>query len=157
VGARFLISGPRPVTWSRFYEQVAAAIGADGPTYLPAEMIASAGGRLRKLRELATDPDRLLRRLARTGMGNRLLTRAMPPKTAAAIRARLDVPYTRIPGKVHLPNVDFMQSRAVVSSDKARRVIGYEPRVDFSAGMVPTARYLAEYVARDLAAASAGP
>ncbi|HEV3228971.1 MAG TPA: GMC family oxidoreductase [Solirubrobacteraceae bacterium] len=155
VGARFLISGPRPVTWSRFYEQVAAAIGADGPRYLPAEMIAWRDGRLGKLRELATDPNRLLRRLAQTGIGDRVLTiglRALPQETAGAVRTRLHVRHTRLPGKVHLPDVDFMQSRAVVSSDKARRMIGYEPQFDFSAGMVPTARYLAEYAARDLAA-----
>jgi len=144
VNARFLISGPRPVTWSRFYEQMASAIGAEGPQYLPAAAIAARNGRLGKLRRLATDPDRLLRRLATTGVAGRLL-QALPRDAAGAVRARLDVPHTRLPGRVHLPDVGFMQSRAVISSAKARRILGYEPQFDFSAGMVPTARYLAEY------------
>lgn len=137
VGERFLISGPRPVTWSRFYEQIAAAIGADGPRYLPPEAIASRNARRGRLREAAG----LLRRVAQSDVGGRVLT--------GAVGERLRVPDARLPGKVHLQDTGFMQLRAVVSSAKARRAIGYEPRFDFSDGMLPTARFLAEYAARD--------
>lgn len=151
VGERFLVSGPRPVTWSRFYETIAAAVGAQPPRYVPPALIPADHGRIAKLRALATDPQRLVRRVAQTGPGDRLLTaalRGLPVGAAARLHRRLRVPHAHVPGQVHLPNVGFMQSRAVVSTEKARRLIGFEPRFEFSAGMVPTAAYLAEYSGR---------
>ena len=38
LGQRFLVSGPEPVTWREFYEEMARAIGANGPQYRPAEI-----------------------------------------------------------------------------------------------------------------------
>ena len=45
-GERFIVSGPEVITWSRFYETIAAAIGAPGPEYRPAEAIAGSNSGL---------------------------------------------------------------------------------------------------------------
>ncbi|MBV9049622.1 MAG: hypothetical protein JOY58_15200 [Solirubrobacterales bacterium] len=39
-----------------------------------------------------------------------------------------------------------MQSRTSISWDKAHRLLGYEPRYAFSAGMIPTGLYLEQYI-----------
>jgi nucleoside-diphosphate-sugar epimerase/choline dehydrogenase-like flavoprotein len=142
VGERFLISGPRPISWSQFYAEIASAVGAEGPQYLPAE--SNSRRKLRKLLRLATDPTRVISRVARTTQGEKAL-RALPEGIQERVRRRALVPPTRRPGQVHMPDV---QSGVTVSSAKARRLIGYEPRFDFAKGMVPTSQYLRQYVAR---------
>jgi nucleoside-diphosphate-sugar epimerase len=88
-------------------------------------------------------------RAAQTGPGQKaaaVCLRVLPPRTRERVRGRLLAPPTRQPGAVHAPDV---HSGVTVSSDKARRTIGYEPRFDFADGMVPTSRYLREYVEQD--------
>jgi nucleoside-diphosphate-sugar epimerase/choline dehydrogenase-like flavoprotein len=152
VGERFLLSGPEPVTWAEFYTAMAKAVGARGPRYLPAERIAQERGRVRKLLDLAAHPGQLARRVAQTGAGDRLISaslRRLPRRVRERANRSLNVSHARLPGYAHRPNVGFVQSRFTAGSNKAREVIGYEPRVPFSAGMVPTARYLADYMRRD--------
>lgn len=151
-GERFLISGPRPITWAQFYEEMARAVGAKGPQYQPAEAITRQSGMFRKVFQFAMDPQRVIRRFSQTRLGGKVMTaclRALPRGIREGVRRRLRVPHTRRRGYVHMPSLGIVQSRATASSDKARRVIGYEPQYDFAEGMVATSRYLGEYVMLD--------
>ena len=148
VGHCFLVTGPEPVTWGQFYGRIAQAIGAKGPQFRPAQDISRQNGKARRVLALATDPGRVLRRLARIGPCRKLLgagLTVLPGPKRAAVEDQVFGPATRRRGQVHLPDsghLRFLQSRAVISADKARRMLGYEPRFDLAAGMVPTARYL---------------
>ncbi len=142
VGQRFLISGPRPITWRQFYEEMARAAGANGPQYRPADAIAREGGKARKPLRLAADPEGVSRRLAQNRLCRKLLQAglvALPQDLQESVQNRLFGPNARRRGFVHMPNLGhlrFLQSRATIGSGKARREPGYAPQFDFAAGMV---------------------
>jgi nucleoside-diphosphate-sugar epimerase len=148
VGERFLISGPSPISWAQFYEEVAAAVGAKGPQYMTAQAIARRAGTVRTILRFATDPIRVMRRVSRTALGAKVIAaclRPLPRGMRGHMQRLLELPYARRPGYVHMPDV---RSHFKVNCAKARRVIGYEPQFDFAAGMVPTATYLRQYARR---------
>ncbi len=145
VGERFLISGPSPISWAQFYEEVATAAGAKGPQYLPAQAIARRAGTVRTILRFATDPIRVMRRVSQTALGAKVMAaclRRLPRGMRGNVQRLLELPWTRRPGYVHVPDV---RSHFAVSCAKARHVIGYGPQFDFAAGMVPTAAYLRQY------------
>jgi len=150
VGQRFLVSGPHPVTWREFYEEMARATGAKGPQYRAAEAIARGNTKMRKLLRFAADPERVVRRVAQDRRIRRFVqgaVGALPALPRQALASRLFAPTSRRPGHVHLPDggrLGLLRGRATVGSAKARRELGYAPSFDFAAGMVPTARYLRE-------------
>lgn len=112
-GRRYLVSG-EPVSWGAFYEGLAAAAGAPPPAYLPADDIRRGLERERRLGV------RLLRRLTRRLPGAGRGKRQLPD------RGRLD----------------FLQGRCVIGSERARRELGYAPRVDLARGMAQVADWL---------------
>jgi nucleoside-diphosphate-sugar epimerase len=143
-GQAFLISGP-PVTWSEFYEQIARAVRADGPRYLPVRTIMAQTSKVGKIRQLVSTPQLLVRRLLQTGLGRKILRRLpSPPRRSLERVARR--PGAQIRGKIHVPDLVSVQSRTSISWDKAHFLLGYEPRYDFAAGMVPTRLYLERYI-----------
>jgi hypothetical protein len=160
-GQRFLISGPKPITWGLFYEAMARAAGTKGPQYRPAEAIAREGGKVRKLLRLAADPERVIRRVAQIGPCRKLVQAGLgtlPRGFRERAESRLFSPVARRRGYAHVPNLghlQFLQSRATIGSHKARCELGYAPQFDFTAGMVPTARYLREIYGRTEDAGSA--
>jgi len=148
VGERFIVSGPEPVTWSEFYEAFARAVGSKRPEYWPRDaIIKRKSGLQNKIRVAVNDPKKVVR-IARRVPGLRqvldLSWRALPGGLRAAVESRYN-PKTRPAGQLHVPSLGhlhFLSAKAVVDSGKARRLIGYDPRVDFPSGMAPTARYL---------------
>lgn len=149
VGQRYLVSGPEPITWSRFYEGMACAIGISGPRYQPASAILQANGKAAKLRRLVADPERVVRQVvARIGPASKLmqkLLRVLPKASGQDVHARLFGPITQRRGHVHFPNpghLGFLQGRTAIGSGKARNQLGYMPAFDFDMGMEPTGRYL---------------
>ena len=148
VGQRFLISGPEPTTWRRFYEGFAQAIGAKGPQFRPAAALAREAGKTRRIIRLATDPGDVMRRVARIGPCRKVLDAclgALPHESRTMAQVELFGPVTRRRGRVHLPNIGhlgFLRCRATIMSSKARRELGYAPVYDLDAGMVPTGQYL---------------
>jgi nucleoside-diphosphate-sugar epimerase len=144
VGQAFLISGP-PVTWSEFYEQIARAVRADGPRYLPASEIEAQTSRAARIRKLLLSPQHLVRRVLQIGPASKILHR-LPSPLRRSLERVVHRPAAQIRGEIHLPNVGFVQSRATISWEKAHGLLGYEPRYDVAAGMVPTGLYLEQYV-----------
>jgi nucleoside-diphosphate-sugar epimerase len=148
VGERFLISGPNPITWCRFFEEIAKAANANLPTYLPFGAIARQSKLPRKILRIAKDPFDLLRVASRIGPCRGFLSLALKigPKDAAR-RAEREIfgPVARRIGRKHMPSLshaDFLSKKFEVHSRKARMILGYNPRVDFCSGMIPTREYL---------------
>lgn len=150
VGERFILSGPEPVSWARFYESMAEAIEAEKPRYWPAETIAGANrGFMRDLKMVLANPKRLIQIIVR-----------WPPA-----RQALQAGYDALPGPLHefvtrvyfgsggrrfgmqyLPDPQALalyRSQAHSSNEKAARLLGYAPRYGFAEGMRETAAYLA--------------
>ena len=148
LGQRFLVSGPEPVIWREVYEEMARAIGANGPQYRPTEIIARENKKGRKLLRIAADPERVIRRLARDKWCRKFVESSiavLPQGIRKSAQDRLFGPSMRRRGQIHIPDLAqlrFLQSRMTINSDKARRELGYAPRFDFAAGMVPTSAYL---------------
>lgn len=148
IGERFLVSGPAPVTWGRFYEGMAAALGAKGPQFWsPGEISKRNSGLRRKATVLASDPARLVRVAARLPVARKVVglsARVLPESLTGPVASLFAPPRTSRAG-LHVPSpgqVRFFSARPVVDSGKARRLLGYRPRYDFEAGMRPTAAYL---------------
>jgi nucleoside-diphosphate-sugar epimerase len=167
-GEVFHISDARPVTWREYMEAHARALG-DGYLPLPqrtVEEIALARkamgqasvSSLRQVARLLTDARvrRALRSvpvLARAERYGRAAVRVMLPgglrQRLRAVVRRRSVPGRNGPGReepaLHLPDEDDVQMytvNVVFSIDKARRLLGYQPRVDFEEGMRRTAAWI---------------
>ncbi|MCL2427678.1 MAG: NAD-dependent epimerase/dehydratase family protein [Alphaproteobacteria bacterium] len=154
VGERFLVSGPDRITWGEFYEELARAMAVSGPRYLPAAEIAREGSQTQKILRLATDPARAIRRVAQSEPGRRLVQTGLsllPSVVRRSAEGWLSSPMTRWRRHMHLPNasqLEFLQSQVMISSEKARRILGYTPQFGFPAGMAPTSRFLSDVYQR---------
>jgi len=148
IGERFLISGPGATTWGQFYGEIARAVGADGPSYWPAEQIMSAGSKARKLVRLVGRPELAIRRIAQVPSVRTLAQTgldALPVRFRRAAKDWFFRPASCWRDYVHVPlpgDLQLFQSRATVDVGKARRILGYAPQYDFAAGMVPTGSFL---------------
>ncbi len=134
-GEVFLISGPDTVTWKNFYERLQECIGVKtlrfralqpaspeattpAPTSKNAGLKASARRQASKLASrMSKDQKRRLRRTFR-----RFLKRGSKP-----VGISTDFDFT---------------SKPVCRIDKARSILGYDPKFDFEAGMAATCEYL---------------
>jgi len=145
VGERFLVSGPRPVTWHAFYAAFEEAIGAKSVTLLPvAEIRRQNKNLVANLKLILNEPKRLaqwppLRKLLLFVYG----------KLGSGIRQKaLKLYHFRrkgAPREVFLPDEEqlaLFSSRAEIRIDKARRLLGYEPAFDFDEGMRLTRAYV---------------
>ena len=145
IGERFLISGPEPITWAEFYSGIARAAGVGGPVFRPATAISREQDAVIKALRFITSPERIVRRSVQVGPVGKLTraaTRILPPASRSELQDRLFGPNTRRRGFVHLPNLDFLQRRAVVTSEKAKRLIGYRPEVEFQDALPELAAFL---------------
>jgi len=149
VGERFLMSGPEPVTWGQFFNSFATALGTASPTFWPAEKIAKArGGLLNKPKMVAAHPRRLVgfvmhwspaRRLVEAGLD------ALPRKLRNLASRQSRAARERKLGEVFVPGrqaLALYSAKASVDSAKARKLLGYAPKFDLTAGMIPTREYL---------------
>ncbi|MBU8541468.1 NAD-dependent epimerase/dehydratase family protein [Falsiroseomonas tokyonensis] len=149
VGERFVISGPEPVTWGRFFEAFASALRIPGPVYRPAADIAKENsGLLHDIKLVARNPKKIVQIAVRAPAVRSLLQAGLDalPKPAYDLVSRLYFgDGSRPTGLVHLPDPQLLRlyaAKASVDSGKARRLLGYAPRYDFGKGMAATALYL---------------
>ncbi|MCX6022765.1 MAG: NAD-dependent epimerase/dehydratase family protein [Chloroflexi bacterium] len=141
-GERFLISGPKPVTWGEFYGGYARHAGLNAPvTTLDGADIANLRGAdagvAGKFKAILSDPIRLV------GVW------PIHPiyLTIRSLTAGLlwDYIRERVRGPALVPDQGLMNtfsSRSSVRIEKARRLLGYAPRFDFERGMRETALYV---------------
>lgn len=149
VGERFIVSGSETVTWGQFFEQFASALGTRGPEYRPAAQIARQNsGAMHDLKMVVRNPKKVIQIAVRVPAVRSLLQTGLDslPKPAYDLVSRLYFGDGKRPiGQVHVPNPQLLRlyaAKASVGSEKARRLLGYNPRFDFSRGMAATARYL---------------
>jgi nucleoside-diphosphate-sugar epimerase len=149
VGERFIMSGPDPVTWSVFFGAFAHALNVPGPSFLPADEIARSNhGVLHDVRLVLSNPKRLIQIIVRWPPARHALQSGLDamPKAARDIVNRVYFGEgARQIGEVFLPDrqkLGLYRAKAVATSDKAHRLLGYAPRHDFRAGMALTSRYL---------------
>ena len=145
-GERFLISGPRPVTWSQFYLALQAVLGTGTVSFMP-QLVSAASGT-----QGLHDPDASP---LKAGV-KRLAARLIGPDTRAKMKLALQ--RLRAMGReiVHVPlgaKLALFSSRGTAATEKACRCLGWEPRVDFDEGMARTKAYICSKFARQIAVA----
>lgn len=166
VGEDFLISGPEPVTWWRFYEgfgQLFGGLDAVELTLAEAELryarqqrAQRAGSVFGELMRIVRDDKNVRRRIRHTREVAALVDTAkhMLPETVqrrlrAPKRPRqmplAAAPAVTVPERpLLLPTADqakFMAAKTRFRIDKARWLLGYEPQFDFNQGMRITAAW----------------
>ncbi len=151
-GQAFLVSGASPTTWREFYAAYEAMLGTGSTVPMTAEQALrhfNAAGRVNGglvsagIRALSHPGVRKRIAATREGQAAARLWHALP----AALRARI-LPMaatTKSPAAaaaderpihpLHPSKIKFMQSKTVVRSEKAHRLLGIAPQFDFSRGM----------------------
>jgi predicted dehydrogenase/nucleoside-diphosphate-sugar epimerase len=149
IGQRFVMSGPTPVTWGGFFETFASALGTARPTYWPTEKIsASNSGIIRDVKMVLSNPKRIVQIVVRWNPARRALQAGLdglPKKLRDVVSRYYFGSGERTFGHVFIPDpqtLSLYRSKATIDSDKARRLLGYQPRFEFATGMNLTRRYL---------------
>ena len=163
IGERFILSGPEPVTWARFFDSFARVLKVSPPIFWPAERISKSNhGLMRDVRMVLSNPKRLVQIIVRWPAARQALQAGLD-SMPTAIRDLVDKYYFaqdgRRVGEVFLPDrqaLALYAAKATVDSAKARRLLGYKPQYDFEGGMEPTKRYLT-WAYGDIAAAVVRP
>lgn len=143
----FIVSGPGPVSWRRFFESYARMLGSDGLLFADldapdgharGEQRTSAAWLRNPLLIAQTAPARALLGLARKAIGEPALERV---RSAAMTLNRRRGPI------LYSPSVDeirLYRAQGTCSTAKAERVLGHVPAHTFEQGMALTAAYVRE-------------
>lgn len=150
-GERFLISGPAPVAWREFLGAYERMLGVRSLRCLPAlsdapspAAVATSGERLASRPSMADALKNMV--AARLGAAGRSRLNLLLQRARQAARGR----------RVYLPDgakYALYAARCDVRIDKARRLLGYEPRFDLKRGMEATETYVRQAYAGSVAAA----
>ena len=145
-GERFLVSGSEPVSWRQFYAAYERLLGTQSLTFMPAEQLEKLTRQqdsASKLRLIAFDPRNAIERLSANrwlairflySLARRCVSDSLVQKTKR-----------RLPPPLLLPDPHRLasyRSASQVKSDKARKLLGYQPSFDLSRGMELTASFL---------------
>lgn len=142
VGERFLISGAEPVTWDMFYGKFADAVGASQEAVVcktTDEIRRLNRNPLTKIRLLISDPAVI----AKVGWFQPIIT--INDRVVQFLKDTYIAYMKKAPKAVYIPDSEeltFLNSKAHVRIDKARRLLGYEPVFDFEHGMEMTGEYI---------------
>ena len=144
-GDRYLISGPEPTTWKKFYGSIAEALGVESLQFMPLDEIERVNSNLASSAKLLlADPKRML-----LIPGMRPL--AMWVKNALSDEAKgmlkqLLSQYRKVaPRHVYMPDVSklaLFACKSEVSIAKAREKLRYKPEFNLDKGMGITSAYL---------------
>jgi len=144
-GERFIVSGPRPVTWVHFYSALRAALGTGTISCMPPAVFAR-----------RAQPSRHPNGSRWTIRLKRLATQMLGAETMAKLKFGLQRLRAGGGELVHAPHgakLDLFSSRGVASTIKASRVLDWEPRVEFEEGMGRTTEYVRSAFAAQIARA----
>jgi predicted dehydrogenase/nucleoside-diphosphate-sugar epimerase len=147
-----LVSGPDAVTWREFFGAYSRMLGGNRTTEMSAEAIARERKIEKKRRSTLSQVRALLReeyqgrpRLVEVpalAAVRRIVRQTVPRRVIENVKHRVidtgdDAPQSR-QDPVHLPTPsqeEFYRMRAAIRYDKARRLIGYAPKVNLARGM----------------------
>jgi nucleoside-diphosphate-sugar epimerase len=138
-GGRFIVSGPRAITWNDFFLGLKTALGTGTVSAM------SPDSRVEPSRVPATSPGKT--------MLLRMAARMMQP--SARLRIKFALQRLRAGGReiVHIPKgakFHLYASTGIASTTKAHRLLGWEPQIGFDQGMALTAAYLQSAFATDI-------
>jgi nucleoside-diphosphate-sugar epimerase len=172
VGEAFLVSGSEPVTWKEFYGALETLLGRTATVLMPdkeilkLQKLQKKGGLEAKSRfgtigaviKVLRDPVNVGRIYQIPGVRHRAeslnsrfprLYKFAVSKALGRSSVKASLPVKKVePGKsqkLNLPDAtryELLHSRTRVRIDKARRLLGYEPKYDFLKGMAITAEFL---------------
>lgn len=151
IGEEFLLSGPDYITWKEFYAGLENLIGRKGTVSISFE----------EAQRLASAVPSLGRRVIRAAKESSILRSAykksrvfLPEKMKERVTAAIANIDGNTNGGVHSMNgkhiiepldrsrLDLYRTRCRVKIDKARRLLGYEPRFNFERGISVTGQFL---------------
>lgn len=139
-GERVLVSGPKPVSWREFFEAYCGILKVGTLRLAPPE-----DGQIRRHDKGIADLDSS-RPASRLSGVKKLVIRTLGTKVSS--RLNLWVSLLRclvLGGKIHLPvgaKRALFESRCNIRIDKAKRVLGYQPRFSLPDGMAETSPYI---------------
>ncbi len=149
IGERFMVAGPSPITWGHFFGHFARTLDTAPPVFWPASRIAAAQRSvMRDVRLVLRNPKKIMQLIVRWDPARRFLQAgldAMPRRLHDLVVTYYFDRGSRPLGREHLPDRQLLRlysARPVVRSDKARRLIGYRPRIDADTGMTATMAYV---------------
>jgi nucleoside-diphosphate-sugar epimerase len=140
LGQRFLVTGPSTITWREFYAHYQRMIGDGAIVFMPPHQIRALNGAPplgQRVRTLAADPRRLMDLTSVRAVYNLFRTAIGEPLKKRAKQA--------LPRPLYVPDegrLRFYEARTRVRDDKARRLLGYQPRIDIERGMDLTGRFV---------------
>jgi nucleoside-diphosphate-sugar epimerase len=148
-GERFILSGPKPVTWATFFDRIAKALGTNRPVYWPYDRIvqahqAKANGVWRTI----SSPKQLVRAIVRWKPARQIirdLVDTLPDRLRLNVLRVYSASRAARTRETYVPGLQLLtlyRSKAYANSDKARTKLGYRPQFDFDRGMALTAPYL---------------
>ena len=144
-GGRYLISGPVPTTWGKFYGEMAAALNVGPLKFMSSEEIERINSNLASSAKLLlADPKRVL-----LIPGMRPLAMRVKNMLGDEAKGKLKQwfgMYRKIaPRPVYMPDAGklaLLACNSEVSIAKAQEELGYMPEFDFDRGMALTSAYL---------------
>jgi nucleoside-diphosphate-sugar epimerase len=161
VGETFLISGAEPVTWKEFYGAYESMLGFSSTVGMTYKEFKRESRRLASWRDLKNDLITLARhpsgiRLSRSSLLFRIpksIVRSLAPRSWRwSPKSQIPQYPPRPPAKPEKPllfdesRFRWQATRTRVCIDKARNVLGYDPKYNFESGMTNTRRW-AEWAA----------
>jgi len=159
-GESFLISNSRPITWKEFYNAYEKILGKSSTISLSQSEIAKIASKNRgSFKKEITQFIDIIRdidfhdTMAKTPLVNKAyqpLIKYLPRDIKEKIRSRFFTNPDNNKNKpiefnLWLPDnwkLKIYLSRATVKTDKARRILGFEPKYNFSQGIELTAKFL---------------
>lgn len=137
-GERFLVSGPAPVLWRDFYAAYRDMLGIDGLELRPAAQNTPCHEEPGENEASHPNPrlTQLKSMIVRT-LGTRRVTRL--GILSGSVRSLI------LGDTVHIPTgakLALLAAQCHIRTDKARRLLGYEPRFSLERGMAMTAPYV---------------
>jgi len=151
IGERFLISGPESVTWKDFFSSFERILGINAQVHMSGEQIEHLNRSvIQNIRLAFKDPFRLSNWKPVRAFATNLLKRPAFRNGLKFVRDNLGDGFTQkvkgiLPRRLYIPDgmvLALYSSRCNVKIDKARRVLGYEPRFNFEQGMEKTAQFI---------------
>jgi nucleoside-diphosphate-sugar epimerase len=150
IGERFLISGPEPVTWREFYGAYAHALGVDSIELLPRADIERRNklALFTSLRKIISEPGAVVRLLLAASPRARAMIESVYTRLSQGHQDALRQLYhyrPKGPVPLFMPNahqLELYSARSRIRSDKAIRLLGYNPQFRFEDGMHITREYI---------------
>jgi len=145
-GEKYIISGPVPPTWREFFESYNQFLGADSIRYVEVAVLAAQrSGPAGKMKSIFSNPSRLAHwKSVRSILDT--LERLIGDQGIKVLNEMIKSLKKTTGPLIYYPEAGDLElycAKGVCSTEKAKQLLGYVPKVDFKSGFALTAEYLA--------------